>query len=134
MPGIVVVADMEAGLEHLSWAGGTLRHVDLLLVVVQATAKSLLTAHRTHALALQLGIPEVAFVGNGVGDGDRALLDRFAEDHGCGLLGVIPHDDAVRRVDQQGTCLLDAAPESPSVAAITALADALDQRIATPAH
>ncbi len=43
---------MEAGLEHLSWAGGTLRHVDMLLIVVQPTMKVLLTAARTHKLAV----------------------------------------------------------------------------------
>ena len=48
---------MEAGLEHLSWAGGTLRHVDLLLIVAQPQVKSLLTAARTVRLARQLGIP-----------------------------------------------------------------------------
>ena len=63
-PGTVVVADMEAGLEHLSWAGGTLRYVDMLLVVVQPTAKVMMTADRTHTLAMELGIPRIAFVGN----------------------------------------------------------------------
>lgn len=57
LPGTFVVADMEAGLEHLSWAGGTLRYVDVLLVVVQPTSKVMMTADRTHKLALELGMP-----------------------------------------------------------------------------
>jgi CO dehydrogenase nickel-insertion accessory protein CooC1 len=46
-----VVADMEAGLEHLPWAGGTLRHVDLLAIVALPQVKSLMTAARTIRLA-----------------------------------------------------------------------------------
>ena len=34
LPGTVVVADMEAGLEHLSRSGGTLAYADVLLVQV----------------------------------------------------------------------------------------------------
>ncbi|MGH9282364.1 MAG: hypothetical protein ACRD0S_05450 [Acidimicrobiales bacterium] len=64
-----MVADMEAGLEHLSWAGGTLRYVDVLLIVAEPQSKVLLTATRAHRLAHQLGIERVAFVGNRVRPG-----------------------------------------------------------------
>ncbi|HVL91713.1 MAG TPA: hypothetical protein VM264_00045 [Acidimicrobiales bacterium] len=135
---MVLVADMEAGLEHLSWAGGTLRHVDLLLVVIHAQAKILLTARRTVALARQLGIPEVAFVANRIrageaGDEDRARLTAFAEEHGGEILAWVPEDDALVEADRRGECVLDHAPQAPAVAAIVSLADRLEGRIGAPA-
>jgi CO dehydrogenase nickel-insertion accessory protein CooC1 len=119
---------MEAGLEHLSWAGGTLRYVDLLLVVVEAQVKVLLTAERTIALARQLGISTIALVGNRVRPGDEPLLEAFAADHGCELLAVVPADDTIISADQRGVCPLDLAPDSAAVAAITDLAGVLESR------
>lgn len=125
---------MEAGLEHLSWAGGTLRHVDLLLVVVQPTAKVLLTARRTDRLATDLGIPRIALVANRAAEEDRDRLNAFAGEQGRQLMGWIPEDDAVRRADKAGRCVLDTEPETPSVVAITALADALAAGLSPPQH
>ena len=127
LPNTVVVADMEAGLEHLSI--GTLRDIDTLLVVVQPSAKTMMTARRTHELAGQLGIPEVAFVGNRVTTpADRDALEAFAAEHGCELLVTIPEDDMVRWADMQSRCLLDVAPEAPTVHAVGQLAGTLQSR------
>lgn len=118
---------MEAGLEHLSWAGGTLRHVDLALVVVEAQAKVLMTAERILSLAGQLGIP-TALVGNRVRPGDRTRLEAFAREHRCELLGCIPDDHALRHADRLGVCPLDSAPAAIAVRAIDDLAAALANR------
>jgi CO dehydrogenase nickel-insertion accessory protein CooC1 len=127
LPGTVVVADMEAGLEHLSWAGGTLRYVDLLLVVVQPTSKVMMTADRTHKLALELGIPRVAFVGNrAMGPEDVERMEAFAAERGCELLVAIPEDPAVPAADRAASCVLDTAPDSDAVRAIGRLADRLE--------
>jgi CO dehydrogenase maturation factor len=120
---------MEAGLEHLSKAGGTLRHVDLLLVVVGAEAKVLMTAERLIALASQLGIPSTALVGNRVSAGDRPTLEAFATDHGCTLLAAVPDDDAIRTADRDGVCPLDRTPQAPAVRAIDDLAAILARRV-----
>lgn len=125
IPEIVVVADMEAGLEHLSWAGGTLRHVDLLLVVVQPSPKVLLTATRTDRLAIDLGIPRVAFVANCAAERHRDQLEAFARERGRELVGWIPEDEAVKRADKVGRCILDTDPGAPSVIAIQTLAGVL---------
>jgi len=132
MPGTVVVADMEAGLEHLSWAGGTLRYVDALLVVVQPTAKTMMTAERTHRLAVQLGIPTIGFVASRAAGSDVERLAAFAAERGCELYGAVPDDDAVRAADRAARCLLDAAPGSPAIEAIEHLADGLEERFIEP--
>jgi CO dehydrogenase maturation factor len=122
LPDTVVVADMEAGLEHLSWAGGTLRHVDLLLVVALPQAKSLITARRTVALARQLGIPRLALVGSRVeSEADRQRLAGFATEQGIEVAGSIPLDVVVVEADKAGACVLDTAPHSPAVTTIGSL-------------
>lgn len=128
LPATVVIADMEAGLEHLSI--GTLAAVDLLLVVVLPAAKALMTADRTYRLARELGIPEVAFLANRVrrpGDHDR--LAAFARDHGSRLVATIPEDDEVRRADAGDRCILDTAPGASTVLAVARLADLLEARL-----
>ncbi len=134
LPGTFVIADMEAGLEHLSWAGGTLRYVDLLCVVVQPTAKVMMTADRTHKLALELGIGRVAFIGNrATGPADVERMAAFATERGCELLVAIPEDPAVPAADRASRCVLDTAPDSEAVRAIGRLAERIEgQFAATP--
>ena len=102
----VTLVDMEAGLEHLSRSGGTLAYVDVLLVVMEPTRKSVLTAGRTLALADELGIPRVYGVGN------KAHLPEDAEffatacaEYGVELAHVIPFDADVVEADRMGTVL-----------------------------
>lgn len=134
LPGTVVVADMEAGLEHLSWAGGTLRYVDVLLVVVQPTSKVMMTADRTHKLAIELGIPRIAFLGNrAMGPADVEHMQAFADERGCELLIAIPEDGAVPAADRAARCVLDTAPDSEAVKAIGRLADRLEAQFTVAA-
>ncbi len=128
-----MVADMEAGLEHLSWAGGTLRHAEMLLIAVQSTARALLTAERTYTLAAELGIPDIAFVATRAASGDLDQLAAFAAERGRELIAVIPEDEAVAEADRMGRCLLDTAPGSPCAQVIDNLADQIETRGAHPA-
>jgi CO dehydrogenase maturation factor len=128
LPDAVVVGDMEAGIEHLSWAGGTLRHVDLLLIVAQPQVKSLMTAARTVRLARQLGIPRPGLVGSrSERPGDDEYLAAFAAEHELELLAVVPRDEAVVAADRLGACVLDTHPGAPAVAAIAGLADRIQE-------
>ena len=123
---------MEAGLEHLSI--GTLAHIDMLLVVVQPTLKTMMTADRTHKLALQLGIPEIAFLGNRIKrPSDIDQLEAFAREHDGHLLLTMPEDDEIRYADAANRCILDTAPDSTTVQGVTALADWLEGRFLTGA-
>lgn len=124
---------MGAGLEHLSWAGGTLRSVDLLLVVAEPAVKSLVTARRTSVLARELGIPWIGLVVNRLQPDEAPRTEVFALTSGIDVVALVPDDQAVRYADRVGRCLLDCAPEAPAVRAIQRLADELERCLPGPA-
>jgi CO dehydrogenase maturation factor len=99
----VAIVDMEAGLEHLSRSGGTLAHADVLLVVMEPTRKSVLTASRTVVLAEELGIPRTVAVGNKARTPEDAEFFRTAcAEYGVPLAGVISFAAAVVAADLAG--------------------------------
>lgn len=107
----VTVVDMEAGLEHLSRSGGTLAYVDVLLVVMEPSQKSVLTAARTAALAADLGIPRVHGVGNkAIDERDHAFFRDATASLSLDLAGVLPHAADVGHADRSGVGIATAAP------------------------
>lgn len=98
----VTVVDMEAGLEHLSRSGGTLAHVDVLLIVMEPTNKAAVTAARTVELARELGILRIALVGNKADPADAQFLEDTAAELGVGLAATIPADPDVVAADRAG--------------------------------
>lgn len=123
----ITVVDMEAGLEHLSRSGGTLRHVDHLLAVVEPYAKAVETARRTVYLARELGITEVSLLANKVHEpSELAPLERVRAETGVNLIGVIPYDETARLADRDAHPLLDVAPESALVRAVADVARTLE--------
>jgi CO dehydrogenase maturation factor len=106
----VTLIDMEAGLEHLSRAGGTLAYADVLLVVMEPSRKSVITAARTLALAAELGIPRVYGLGNKARDSDDGDFFRQAADqYGVPLAGIVAYDAQVVQADRAGTAVMAAA-------------------------
>lgn len=95
----VVVADFEAGIEHLG--RGTSKGVDALITVVEPDRRSLKTASRIRELAADIGINEVLPVGNGVrSEKDKDFLrDALAREP----LGFVPYREEIRRSSRQGT-------------------------------
>lgn len=120
----VAVADMEAGLEHLS--RGTPRHADRVLAVLEPYYRSLETAARVVELAHELGVRNVKAVANKVrGEADRAAIATFCKARGLDLIAIVPHDDAVLEADREGHAILDRAPDCAAVRAIQALSQQL---------
>ncbi len=107
----VTVVDMEAGLEHLSRSGGTLAYVDVLLVVMEPSRKSVITAARTLSLAEELGIDQVRGLGNKArSEADREFLRSATDEEGVPLVGVLPYADDVREADRAGRGVVEAPP------------------------
>jgi len=95
----VVVMDMEAGIEHLGRA--TASAVDRLLVVVEPGRRSIDTAGHIRQLAAEIGLRQIAVVGNKV----RTPQDEeFLRKHlsGFEILGFIPYEDALIEADLEG--------------------------------
>ncbi|MCR4418858.1 MAG: AAA family ATPase [Clostridia bacterium] len=86
----VVILDFSAGIEPLT--RGTARGVNLLLVVTEPTRVSLHTARTVTALARDLEIQHVAYVGNKVRSNEE---EAFLREHlpSDALLGVLPFDE-----------------------------------------
>ena len=102
----ITLVDMEAGLEHLSRSGGTLAYADVLLVVMEPSRKSILTAGRTIVLAAELGIPRVYGVGNKANlPEDQEFFETVSAEYNVPLAGIIPEDPDVVEADRSGVPL-----------------------------
>ena len=88
----VVILDMAAGIEHLGRA--TAKAVDKLIVVVEPGKKSLETAFRIKKLAQDIGLSQIAAVGNKVrGPADQKFIVTNLTEFE--FLGFIPYDTAI---------------------------------------
>ena len=102
----VVILDMEAGIEHL--ARGTAKVVDQLIVVVEPGRRSIETALRIAELAQDLGVHNLAAVGNKVhNDSDREFI--VSSLAGFRFLGFIPYDQALVDADIGNRPLLESS-------------------------
>jgi len=120
----LTIVDMEAGLEHLS--RGTARHVDTLIVMLEPYYKALETGKRAAELGREIGVARVVAVANKLRDDtDAAAVRAFAAANGLEILAEVPLDDRIRTADLTGGAAID-VPDSPAIAAIEALAAALE--------
>ncbi|MFC1989134.1 AAA family ATPase [Chloroflexota bacterium] len=102
----VIILDMEAGIEHLG--RGTAGMVDKLIVVVEPGRRSIDTATNIRKLAAEIGVQNVAVVGNKVrNQTDREFL--ISSLPGFEFLGFIPYDQAVVDADLANLSVLDSS-------------------------
>lgn len=122
-PAWSVVGDLPAGTRQAAfgWAG----FADLVAIVVEPTAKSVLSARRI-ANVLVDGRPEgrIGVIVSKLRPGDDP--EAIAVSLGLRLLGTVPYDDAVRGAEQDAQAPIDGAPASLAVNAIRALLPALE--------
>ena len=104
----VVILDMEAGIEHLG--RGTAGAVDNLIVVVEPGRRSIETAHNIEKLAEEIGLQNIAVVGNKVrSQTDKEFL--ISSLPGFEFLGFIPYDQAIVDADLANLSLLDSSQQ-----------------------
>jgi len=116
--------DMEASIEHLS--RGTLRHVDILLLITEPYYRSLETLGRMAPLARELGIKHIYVVANKVrGPRDQEAIRRYCAERELEILAELPFDEAVLEADQAGVPVLDAHPEATYVKVVERFVDRL---------
>ena len=99
-----VIIDMEAGVEH--FGRGTAEHVNVMLIVTEATVKSLETVKRIYILSKEMGVKAIFAVGNRIVDSsDEEVVKEFCKEKGIPLLGLVPHDEEIRKSDARGVML-----------------------------
>jgi len=124
----MTVMDMEASLEHLS--RGTVRNVDVLLIVTEPYYRSLETARRTLPLARGLGINHIYAVVNKYrsAEDEKAVTD-FCSKNDLEIIAKIPFDSDVTQADLEGKSLYDFNSASPVVKEVEKLAETLRTRV-----
>ena len=104
----VVILDMEAGIEHLGRA--TANAVDKLIVVVEPWRRAIETALRINELAHDIGLRNVAVVGNKIrNEAEKEFI--VSSLTGFEFLGFIPYDQALVDADIANLPLLDASQQ-----------------------
>ncbi|MBW1840723.1 MAG: AAA family ATPase [Deltaproteobacteria bacterium] len=108
----LVVMDMEAGIEHLGRA--TSQAVDKLIVVVEPGRRSLDTAGHIKKLASDIGLKNIAVVGNKIrGKKDEDFLSKHLSDFE--FLGFLPYDDTLIEADLDGISPFDIDTPSKAI-------------------
>jgi CO dehydrogenase maturation factor len=106
------VIDCEAGLEHLSRR--TTRNLDDLVVLADPSVRSLETAARIVKLAatLKVQIKNCHVVLSRVRNGVPQFLQEAARERGLEIKGIVPDDDEIRSLDEQGKPLIKVSSEN----------------------
>jgi CO dehydrogenase maturation factor len=118
----VVVADFEAGVGTLTRLGE--EHVDTVVIVAEATPKSLEVGARAAFLADQKAVGRIVVVANRIRGPEDLERVRAAFPPGTEVVGV-PHDPKIVEADRKGVAPIDLDPDAPAVKALIALAATL---------
>ncbi|MEM2946978.1 MAG: P-loop NTPase [Candidatus Bathyarchaeia archaeon] len=123
--GEAVVLDMEAGVEHMG--RGTARHMDIMLVVVNANVKALETAKRIHELGIKAGMNHILLVGNKIeNEAQKEAIEKYAKENSLTILDYLPFDQKVMEAEMRGETPLKYG-DIPAIKAIERLCDKLLQ-------
>lgn len=116
-----LIGDLPGGTRqpYYGW-GGYAREI---MVVVEPSATSVLSARRLARLGDDQDAPRVVAVANKVRPDDDVA--RIAERTGLEIVGAVPFDGALARAERLGRAPIDHDPDSAAVRAIRELADRL---------
>ncbi|KUK96014.1 MAG: AAA family ATPase [Methanothrix sp.] len=111
----LVLVDSPAGLEHLSRK--TISEVDSLIVVTDESRRGLKTAETIRQLAdeLDLKYNNLYVIANKVHELSKDQIQEVASGLGLKVIGLIPYDETVARLDLVGDPLVDLPDDSPAV-------------------
>ena len=117
-----MIGDLPGGTRQpfLGWAG----FADVIVVVVEASAKGILSGRRLANLAGAVVAPDRLFA---VASKTRAATDADLVRRRTGLpvLAAVPYDDSLAEAERRGLAPLDAAANGPAVRAVQSLLDSL---------
>lgn len=102
----ILLMDMEAGVEHLG--RGTTGKVEVLLIVVEPSLRSVETAGQIKKLADDLGIKKVLAVINKLrSEEEEKLISSRLQEMGLSVIYSIPYDEAMAKADLEGVSIFD---------------------------
>lgn len=119
------IIDCEAGLEHLSRR--TTRDVDVMLVVLDTTLKSIKTALRLRRIAdeIDADVKQMMNIANKIPEGMEAMIIEEAKKYGLTIEEIIPFDPLILEYDFKGVPIVDLPDDAPSVIGIRRIARAI---------
>jgi len=112
------IIDCEAGLEHLSRR--TTRDVDVMLVVLDTTLKSLKTALRLKRIAeeINIDVKKLVDIANKIPSGTEQMIMDEARRYGIEIEEIIPFDPLITEYDFKGIPIVDLPDDAPSITAV----------------
>lgn len=117
-----LVGDLPGGTRQPFFGWGD--YARTIMVVIEPTAKGLLSARRLARLALGEAAPErVVAVVNKVRKGDD--LEQVGRRAGLDVIAAVPWDEELAEAERRGLAPIDHAPKSAAVAAVESLVDRL---------
>ena len=122
--GTIIVSDLEAGIGTLTRLPDD--SVDVTLVVVEPTPRSIDVAQRAVLVAGERNQGVVKIVANKIVDSDDEARIRSAFDAQDVVL--VPADPVVADADRRGMSPLDVKNDSPAAVAIVGLSNSLTER------
>lgn len=103
----VVIIDMEAGIEHLG--RGTVRGIDLLIVLMEPTRRSVEATKTIHELATELGIERIGVVGNKItSERQRKFIEESVD--AMEILGFLSLNERLQETDITGEAVFSNNP------------------------
>ncbi len=110
--------DCEAGLEHLSRR--TTRDVDVMLVVLDTTLKSMKTALRLKEIAkeIDVDVKKLITIANKIPAGSDKRIVEAAKKYNLEIERIIPFDPLIPEYDANGIPIMDLPDSAPSVIAV----------------
>jgi len=117
------IIDCEAGLEHLSRR--TTRDVDVMLVILDTTLKSMKTALRLKRIAeeINIDVKNLINIANKIPDGADKMIREEAKRYGLEIADIIPFDPSIPEYDLKGIPIVDLPDGAPSVIAVRRIAE-----------
>ena len=121
-----VVIDNEAGMEHLSRR--TSQAIDCLLVVSDPTVRGIIAAGRISRLLseLEARVGRIDLVLNRVSGPLSPPLETAVREETFALLDMIPEDNSLLSMDQQGIPVYSVSASSPAFASVGRMMDKLN--------
>ncbi len=113
------IIDCEAGLEHLSRR--TTRDVDVMLVVLDTTLRSIKTALRLRKIAeeIDVDVKKLINIANKIPEGEaEEMIIAEAKKYDLDIEEIIPFDPLIPEYDIKGMPIVDLPDDAPSVVSV----------------